>query len=57
MTDSLSSNMEVNQFLQPTRPMLIGGNWVESINNVVGRIVPWNGPVTAASWKLAPALL
>ena len=57
MTDSLSANMEVNQFLQPTRPMLIGGNRVESINNVVGRIVPWNGPVTAASWKLAPALL
>lgn len=23
---------------------------------VVGQIVPWNGPVTAASWKLAPAL-
>jgi len=23
---------------------------------VVGQIVPWNGPITAASWKLAPAL-
>lgn len=23
---------------------------------VVGQIVPWNGPVTSASWKLAPAL-
>lgn len=23
---------------------------------VVGQIVPWNGPVVAASWKLAPAL-
>ena len=33
MTAALSSNKEVNQFLQSTRPMLIGGNWVESINN------------------------
>jgi phenylacetaldehyde dehydrogenase len=23
---------------------------------VVGQIVPWNGPIVAASWKLAPAL-
>ncbi|MEJ8566226.1 aldehyde dehydrogenase family protein [Elongatibacter sediminis] len=30
-----------------TRPEPVG---------VVGQIVPWNGPIVAASWKLAPAL-
>ncbi len=47
MTDSLSSNKEVNQFLQPTRPMLIGGNWVESINNNVLDII---NPATGQSF-------
>ena len=47
MTDSLSSNKEVNQFLQPTRPMLIRGNWVESINNNVLDII---NPATGQSF-------
>ena len=47
MTDSLSANKEVNQFLQPTRPMLIGGNWVESINNGVIDII---NPATGKSF-------
>ena len=47
MDASLSSNKEVNQFLQSTRPMLIGGNWVESINNDVLEVI---NPATGRSF-------
>ena len=47
MTGSLSSNKEVTQFLQSIRPMLIGGNWVESINQGVLDII---NPATGRSF-------
>ena len=47
MADSLSPNREINQFLQSTRPMLIGGNWVESINSDVLEVI---NPATGRSF-------
>ena len=47
MTASPSSSKEVNQFLQSTRPMLIGGNWVEAINHGVLNVI---NPATGLSF-------
>ena len=47
MTDSPSSSKAVNQFLQSVRPMLIGGNWVESINHAVLNVI---NPATGLSF-------
>lgn len=44
-----------------TKPLAVAGAEVHAYTRrepigVVGQIVPWNGPLTAAAWKLAPAL-
>ncbi len=52
MTDFISSNPEVSRFVQSTRPMLIGGKWVNAVN---GGEIEVNNPATGQAFARVAA--